>query len=89
MTAIAETEEETVESLKDLASGAPIVRAVSEILELAVERRSTDIHLEPVRGGMRVRIRVDGILTALRTFAPDLARPIVSRVKNFCWTQYR
>jgi general secretion pathway protein E len=30
---------------------------------------------------MRVRIRVDGILTTLRTFAPDLARPIVSRVK--------
>ena len=81
LTAIAETEEETVESLKDLASGAPIVRAVNEILELALERRSTDIHLEPVRGGMRVRIRVDGILTTLRTFAPDLARPIVSRVK--------
>ena len=40
-----------------------------------------DIHLEPVRGGMRVRIRVDGILTTLRTFAPDLARPIVSRVE--------
>jgi len=79
--AIAETEEETIESLKDVASGAPIVRAVNEILELAVERRSTDIHLEPVRSGMRVRIRVDGILTTLRTFAPDLARPIVSRVK--------
>jgi general secretion pathway protein E len=81
LTAVAETEEETIESLKDLASGAPIVRAVNEILELALERRSTDIHLEPVRSGMRVRIRVDGILTTLRSFAPDLARPIVSRVK--------
>jgi general secretion pathway protein E len=80
-TAIAETEEETIESLKDLASGAPIVRAVNEILELALERRSTDIHFEPVRSGMRVRVRVDGILTTLRTFAPDLARPLVSRVK--------
>ena len=81
LAAVAETEAETIESLKDLASGAPIVRAVNEILELALERRSTDIHLEPVRSGMRVRIRVDGILTTLRTFAPDLARPIVSRVK--------
>jgi general secretion pathway protein E len=79
--AIAETEEQTIESLKDLASGAPIVRAVNEIFELALERRSTDIHLEPVRGGMRVRIRVDGVLTTLRTFAPNVARPIVSRVK--------
>jgi general secretion pathway protein E len=80
-TAISDGEEDAVERLRDVASGAPIVRAVSEILELALERRSTDIHLEPVRGAFRVRIRVDGILTTLRTFAPDLARPIVSRVK--------
>ena len=74
-------DEETVETLRDLASGAPVVRAVNEIIEQALERRATDIHLEPVRDGIRVRIRVDGILTTIRTFAPELARPIVSRVK--------
>jgi general secretion pathway protein E len=74
-------EEETVETLRDLASGAPVVRAVNEIIELALERRATDIHLEPARDGIRVRIRVDGILTTVRKFAPELARPIVSRVK--------
>jgi general secretion pathway protein E len=76
-----EGDEDTVETLRDLASGAPVVRAVSEIIETAVERRATDIHLEPVRGAFRVRIRVDGILTTLRTFTAELARPIVSRVK--------
>jgi general secretion pathway protein E len=76
-----ETEEDTVENLRDLASGAPVVRAVNEIIELALQRRATDIHLEPVRDGIRVRIRVDGILTTVRTFIPELARPIVSRVK--------
>jgi general secretion pathway protein E len=70
-----------VETLRDLASGAPVVRAVNEIIALAIERRATDIHLEPVRGAFRVRIRIDGILTTLRTYTPDLARPIVSRVK--------
>lgn len=74
-------DEEAVERLRDLASGAPVVRAVEEIIELAVERRATDIHLEPVRGAFRVRIRVDGILSILRSFQPDLARPIVSRIK--------
>jgi general secretion pathway protein E len=74
-------EEDAVETLRDLASGAPVVRAVNEIVELALERRATDIHLEPVRGAFRVRIRVDGILMILRTFAAELARPIVSRVK--------
>lgn len=74
-------EDDTVESLRDLASGAPIVRAVTEIIELAIERRATDIHLEPAHGAFRVRIRVDGILTLLRTYSAELARPIVSRVK--------
>jgi general secretion pathway protein E len=74
-------EEDAVETLRDLASGAPVVRAVNEIVELALERRATDIHLEPVRDGLRVRIRVDGILTSVRTFTPELARPMVSRVK--------
>jgi general secretion pathway protein E len=76
-----EGEEDTIETLRDLASGAPVVRAVNEIVELALERRATDIHLEPVRDGLRVRIRVDGILTTVRTFTAELARPIVSRVK--------
>jgi general secretion pathway protein E len=76
-----DAEEDAVETLRDLASGAPIVRAVNEIIELALERRATDIHLEPVRAGIRVRIRVDGILTTVRTFTSELARPIVSRVK--------
>jgi len=74
-------EEDTVESLRDLASGAPVVRAVNEIVEIALQRRATDIHLEPVRDGLRVRIRVDGILTTVRTFTAELVRPIVSRVK--------
>lgn len=76
-----EGDEDAVETLRDLASGAPVVRAVNEIIELALERRATDIHLEPVRDGLRVRIRIDGILTTVRTFTADLARPIVSRVK--------
>jgi general secretion pathway protein E len=74
-------EDDAVETLRDLASGAPVVRAVNEIIELALERRATDIHLEPVRDGLRVRFRVDGILATVRTFTPDLSRPIVSRVK--------
>jgi general secretion pathway protein E len=76
-----EGDEDAIETLRDLASGAPVVRAVNEIIELALERRATDIHLEPVRDGIRVRIRVDGILTTVRTFTAELARPIVSRVK--------
>jgi general secretion pathway protein E len=76
-----EGDEDAVETLRDLASGAPVVRAVNEIIELALQRRATDIHLEPVRDGIRIRIRVDGILATVRTFTAELARPMVSRVK--------
>src|SRR4051794_7604541 len=38
-----------IESLRDLASGAPVVRAVSDLLEKAAELRASDIHIEPMR----------------------------------------
>ena len=41
--------EADIESLRDLASGAPVVRAVNDLLEKAAELRATDIHVEPVR----------------------------------------
>ena len=54
--------EDDIESLRDLASGAPVVRAVNDLLEKAVELRASDIHIEPFRTGLVVRMRVDGLL---------------------------
>ena len=59
-----------IDSLRDLASGAPVVRAVNDLLEKAIELRATDIHVEPFRNGMVLRMRVDGLLQV----APDTAR---------------
>ena len=42
-----ELREDDIESLRDLASGAPVVRAVNDLLEKAVELRASDIHIEP------------------------------------------
>ena len=57
--------DDDVESLRDLASGAPVVRAVNDLLERAMELRATDIHIEPFRNGLVVRMRVDGLLRAI------------------------
>ena len=51
-----------MDNLRDLASGAPVVRAVNDLIEKAVELRASDIHIEPFRGGLTVRMRVDGLL---------------------------
>jgi general secretion pathway protein E len=73
--------DDDVESLRDLASGAPVVRAVNDLLERAVELRATDIHIEPFRSGLTVRMRVDGLLRKIPTPADALPQAIISRVK--------
>jgi len=70
-----------IESLRDLASGAPVVRAVNDMLEKAVELRASDIHIEPFRTGLVVRMRVDGLLRAILTPPGVLPQAIISRIK--------
>ncbi len=69
------------DSLRDIASGAPVVRTLNELFERAVELRATDIHIEPFRRALQVRLRVDGLLRTVPPPPPDMARAIVSRVK--------
>ena len=73
--------DDDVESLRDLASGAPVVRAVNDLLERAVELRATDIHIEPFQSGLVVRMRVDGLLRTVQTPARTPPQAIISRVK--------
>lgn len=72
---------EDVESLRDLASGAPVVRGVNDLLERAVELRATDIHIEPFQAGLTVRMRVDGLLRIVPTPAQVLPQAVISRIK--------
>jgi general secretion pathway protein E len=73
--------EENVDNLRDLASGAPVVRAVNDLIEKAVELRASDIHIEPFRNGLTVRMRVDGLLRAVPAPPQVLPQALVSRVK--------
>jgi general secretion pathway protein E len=73
--------EESVDSLRDLASGAPVVRAVNDLLDKAVELRASDIHIEPMRNGLTVRMRVDGLLRAVPAPAHALPQALISRIK--------
>jgi general secretion pathway protein E len=73
--------DDDIESLRDLASGAPVVRALNDLLERAVELRASDIHIEPFRTGMVVRMRVDGLLRAMPAPRGIPPQALVSRVK--------
>jgi general secretion pathway protein E len=73
--------EDDIESLRDLASGAPVVRAVNDLLEKAIELRASDIHIEPFSTGLIVRMRIDGILRPVATPAGVLPQAVISRIK--------
>jgi general secretion pathway protein E len=73
--------EDDIESLRDLASGAPVVRAVNDLLEKAVELRASDIHIEPLHTGLVVRMRIDGLLRPVAAPAGVLPQAVISRIK--------
>ena len=73
--------DEDIDSLRDLASGAPVVRAVNDLLERAMELRASDIHIEPFRTGLVVRMRVDGILRSVPFSGDAPPQAVVSRIK--------
>jgi type IV pilus assembly protein PilB len=69
------------DSLADQAERAPIVRLVTEILSGAVTSGASDIHIEPQRGDVRVRYRVDGVLFDQMTIPKGYLAAAISRLK--------
>ncbi|WP_232305606.1 GspE/PulE family protein [Gilvimarinus polysaccharolyticus] len=78
----AESDQEFVEHLKDIASEAPVIRLVNQIIHHALDVGASDIHVEPFDDKLHLRYRVDGVIQD----APDtpdsrLAPAIASRIK--------
>jgi general secretion pathway protein E len=70
-----------LEHLRDMASEAPVIRLVNAMIASAVERRASDIHLEPFEREFRVRFRIDGVLHQEEAPPRELKAAIISRVK--------
>ena len=70
-----------VQRVADVGSESEAARLLASVLETAVSRRASDIHLEPRRHDMRIRLRIDGQLVALQSASADLSNAIAARVK--------
>ena len=75
-------DQEFIEHLKDLASEAPIIRLVNQIIHRSLDLGASDIHIEPFDDGLHLRYRVDGVIQEV----PDPpqashAPAIASRIK--------
>ncbi|SFR59954.1 type II secretion system protein E (GspE) [Marinobacter gudaonensis] len=76
-----EPSEDDVEHLKDLASEAPVIQLVSKIMQKAVEEAASDIHIEPFEKALKIRYRIDGVLTEETVPSNYSSAAVVSRVK--------
>ncbi|MDD5547548.1 MAG: GspE/PulE family protein [Candidatus Pacebacteria bacterium] len=64
-----------------VAEEAPIIKIVASTLKEAVNLGASDVHIEPQRGFMRIRFRIDGDLQEVTQMPMTLHQPIVSRIK--------
>ena len=70
-----------IEHLRDMASEAPVIRLVNTMISAAIEKRASDIHLEPFEKEFRIRFRVDGVLQELESPPRELRAAVISRIK--------
>src|ERR1043166_3064692 len=70
-----------LEHLRDMASEAPVIRLVNAMIGDAIEKRASDIHIEPFEKEFRVRFRIDGVLFSQQTPPRELKAAIISRLK--------
>jgi type IV pilus assembly protein PilB len=89
--AVEESEESSgveIVDLRESADDAPVIKLVHSIITQAAERGASDIHFEPQpdaqgRSGreLRVRMRIDGVLTEEMTVPKRMISGVVSRIK--------
>ncbi len=70
--------QEEMRELVDVVGPGPLVDL---LLERAFQLQATDIHLDPTDKGLRVRLRVDGLLHDVAQLPSEMMSQVVSRVK--------
>lgn len=58
-----------------------IVKGLNAIVFQGIEKNASDIHIEPLKEGTRVRYRIDGILIEGEKISSSLHSPLISRLK--------
>jgi len=70
-----------VVDLREAVDDAPIIKLANQIIAQAVEQGASDIHLEPESDAMRVRLRIDGVLTESTVVPRAMVAGVISRIK--------
>lgn len=61
--------------------GAPVAKLVQTIIHQAIDKKASDIHIEPIRDDYRVRFRIDGVLHLSLVLPKEVGRMAVAHIK--------
>jgi len=70
-----------ITDLRDSAEDAPIIKLVRSVVAEAVHRGASDIHFDPEGGQLRVRFRIDGVVSDSTTVPRGMVSGVISRIK--------
>lgn len=59
----------------------PVINLVDSLIDEALDKGATDIHLEPTGNAFTVRFRIDGMLETYRELPGWLSEPVIVRLK--------
>lgn len=64
-----------------MSQDSPISKALSSILEYAAKNGASDIHIESLENGLKIRARIDGVLKEIMQLPKSTEAPLISRIK--------
>lgn len=70
-----------LDDLQALANQAPVIKLVNVLLLDALRMGASDVHVESLASGLRVRYRLDGVLREVSQLADQYRAAVVSRIK--------
>lgn len=70
-----------LEQLQNAIVAGNIPQLVMNAVAYAIEIRSSDIHMEPLKNTVQLRFRIDGVLRRIVEYPPNIHPAVVSRIK--------
>lgn len=81
-TAFSDTPDITsIEALQRIIESAIIPTIVTSLINFALGQKASDIHIEPLDDEVRIRYRLDGVLTEITTLPRYFRNAVISRIK--------
>ena len=74
-------EESANQNIEDIGGNETTTEIIDNIIKLAIEKRASDIHIEPQNDSVRIRFRIDGELFIITTIPKERQAQLIGRLK--------